>query len=126
MQSLFDGHGLGLKQVRYYRGAHAAVVVFDITSADSFARAQNWVKELQRKASPDVVIALAGNKVDCANQRTVSTQVNITRVTVVSEILQEARAYAEENGCLYMETSAKTAQNVNELFLAIGILIQSY
>ena len=34
--------------------------------------------------------------------------------------LQEAQAYAEENGLLFMETSAKTAMNVNELFLAIG------
>ena len=33
---------------------------------------------------------------------------------------QDAQAYAEENGLLFMETSAKTAMNVNELFLAIG------
>lgn len=34
--------------------------------------------------------------------------------------LQESQAYAEENGILFMETSAKTAANVNELFVAIG------
>ncbi len=38
-------------------------------------------------------------------------------------IFQEAQAYSEENGLLFMETSAKTAMNVNELFLAIGELI---
>jgi Ras-related protein Rab-5C len=51
---------------------------------------------------------LAGNKLDLAENRKVSTQ--------------EAMAYADENGLLYMETSAKTAANVNELFVAIGIL----
>ena len=33
----------------YYRGAQAAIVVYDITNADTFARAKNWVKELQRQ-----------------------------------------------------------------------------
>merc|ERR1711871_1001265 len=46
----------------YYRGAAAAVVVYDITNSDSFARAKSWVKELQRQGSPSIVIALAGNK----------------------------------------------------------------
>ena len=31
----------------YYRGAQAAIVVYDITNADTFARAKTWVKELQ-------------------------------------------------------------------------------
>lgn len=68
-------HGSVTFSHRYYRGAHAAVVVFDMTSSESFIRAQNWVKELQRKANPDVVIALAANKSDLAAQRTVTTQV---------------------------------------------------
>ena len=33
---------------------------------------------------------------------------------------QKAQSYAEENSLLFMETSAKTAMNVNEMFLAIG------
>ena len=33
---------------------------------------------------------------------------------------QEGQAYAEENGLFFMETSAKTAQNVNEIFYEIG------
>ncbi|KAG7507119.1 ras-related protein Rab-5C-like [Solea senegalensis] len=90
----------------YYRGAQAAIVVYDITNTDTFARAKNWVKELQRQASPNIVIALAGNKADIANKRAVD--------------IQEAQAYADENNLLFMETSAKTAMNVNEIFMAIA------
>lgn len=44
----------------YYRGAAAAIVVYDITKKDSFNGAKSWVKELQRRGDPNVVIALAG------------------------------------------------------------------
>jgi len=90
----------------YYRGAQAAIVVYDITNTDTFTRAKNWVKELQRQASPNIVIALAGNKADLANKRAVD--------------FQEAQSYADDNSLLFMETSAKTAMNVNEIFMAIA------
>jgi len=90
----------------YYRGAQAAIVVYDITNADTFERAKSWVKELQRQASPNIVIALAGNKADLTTNRIVE--------------YDEASAYAEENSLLFMETSAKTALNVNDIFLAIA------
>eukprot|EP00795_Rhopilema_esculentum_P013183 gene13183-3987_t len=90
----------------YYRGSQAAIVVYDITNTDTFARAKTWVKELHRQASANIVIALAGNKADLSNKRMIE--------------FEEAQAYSEENGLLFMETSAKTAMNVNELFLAIA------
>lgn len=46
----------------YYRGAQAALIVYDITSKDSFINAQKWVRELQRQANANIVIALVGNK----------------------------------------------------------------
>ncbi|KNC50220.1 Ras-like protein Rab-5C [Thecamonas trahens ATCC 50062] len=90
----------------YYRGAQAAIVVYDITNADTLARAKAWVKELQRQASPNIVIALAGNKCDLASKRAVDDE--------------EAAQYAEDNGLLFLETSAKGAINVNEIFIAIA------
>lgn len=41
----------------------AAIIVYDITSTDSFARAKNWVRELQRQGSPNLIMALAGGLV---------------------------------------------------------------
>jgi small GTP-binding protein len=90
----------------YYRGAQAAIVVYDVTNPDTFARAKTWVKELQRQASPNIVIALAGNKADLASKRAIEHD--------------DAAQYAEDNALLFMETSAKTAMNVNEIFLAIA------
>ncbi|KAL9975214.1 hypothetical protein ACROYT_G012346 [Oculina patagonica] len=90
----------------YYRNAQAAIVVYDITRHDTFGKAKARVKELQQRASPNIVIALAGNKADCFSNRMVE--------------YEDAQSYAEENGLLFMETSAKTAMNVNEIFLAVG------
>ena len=56
------------------RGAAAAVVVFDITNADSFNKAKSWVKELQRMGNPNMIMSLAGNKADLAEQRAVSVE----------------------------------------------------
>ncbi|KAK3811530.1 MAG: ras family-domain-containing protein [Linnemannia gamsii] len=93
----------------YYRNANCAVVVYDITQSSSLDKAKSWVKELQRQADPNIVIALAGNKSDLSARRVVETE--------------EAQAYADEAGLLFFETSAKTATNVNELFTSIGITL---
>lgn len=42
---------------------------------ETFERAKAWVKELQRQASPNIVIALAGNKADLAEKRLVEYEV---------------------------------------------------
>jgi GTPase SAR1 family protein len=90
----------------YYRGAAAAIIVYDITNPDSFTGAKSWVKELQRRGDPNVVIALAGNKADLESRRKVE--------------FEEAQSYAEENGILHIETSAKNANNVKALFVELA------
>ncbi|KAK7403868.1 Vacuolar protein sorting-associated protein 21 [Neonectria punicea] len=111
----------------YYRNAQAALVVYDLTKPTSLVKAKHWVAELQRQASPGIVIALVGNKLDLTgdsagaaapdgedgedgddsgNARKVSTE--------------EARSYAEDEGLLFFETSAKSGHNVTEVFTAIA------
>ncbi|CAN1331204.1 Ras-related protein Rab5 [Linum perenne] len=91
----------------YYRGAAAAVVVYDITSMDSFIRAKKWVLELQRQEKPNLVVFLVGNKTDLEEKRQVGSEV-------------EAEAYADKNGLDFIETSAKNDENVKELFYEIA------
>jgi len=93
----------------YYRGAAAAIVVYDITNKESFNGAKSWVKELQRRGDPNVVIALAGNKADLQSKRKVN--------------FEEAQRYAEDNGILHMETSAKSSMNVKDLFNEIARML---
>lgn len=104
----------------YYRGAQAAVVVYDVTSQDSFERAQRWISELRDQASKDIVIALAGNKVDLCQDTSgdgESTETQNTRRAVERE---EAQAYSNENKLIFYETSAKTGEMVHDLFLQIA------
>lgn len=90
----------------YYRGAAAAIVVYDISSIDTFVRAKKWVQELQRHGNQKMVMALVANKSDLEPKREVGTE--------------EGEQFAQENGMFYMETSAKTAENINELFYEIA------
>ncbi|KAJ2968448.1 hypothetical protein NUW58_g10218 [Xylaria curta] len=94
----------------YYRNANCAVVVYDITQSASLDKAKAWVKELQRQANENIIIALAGNKLDLVNEQPDKRAVPTA----------EAEAYANEAGLLFFETSAKTAENVQELFTAIA------
>src|ERR1700761_5445666 len=129
----------------YYRNAQAAVVVYDVTKAATLEKAKSWIKELQRQANPNIVIALAGNKVDLVQSSPSSpTQASAEddeaddatatpgetpstpnggspeRLRQVST--NEAQGYASEANLLFFETSAKTGDGIVELFTEIGKL----
>jgi len=93
----------------YYRGAEAAIVVYDITSFESFEGAKTWVRELKLYGQPNVVVALAANKCDLETYRVVSTH--------------EGQAYARENELTYFETSAKQATNVRRMFVELAMRV---
>jgi GTPase SAR1 family protein len=129
----------------YYRNAQAAVVVYDVTKAASLEKAKTWVKELQRQANPNIVIALAGNKIDLVQPSpsgsgtsgatadsedeaddATATPGETTSSGAEAENLrqvprEEAQAYAQEAGLLFFETSAKTGDGVVEVFTEIGM-----
>ena len=53
----------------YYRDANGAVLVYDITDADSFTKVKTWIKELRKMLGNDISLAIAGNKIDLEKQR---------------------------------------------------------
>jgi Ras-related protein Rab-5C len=116
----------------YYRNAQSALVVYDLTKPTSLIKAKHWVAELQRQASPGIVIALVGNKLDLTNEPSASSNAlgedgdgeaadgedadgDARKVSTA-----EAKSYAEEEGLLFFETSAKLGTNVTEVFTAIA------
>lgn len=90
----------------YFRNAAAVIVVYDITRQKTLEDARQWVKELRNQAPEDVIIAVAGNKADLADLRTVDTR--------------EGRHFAQEVSGLFYETSAKAEIGITELFMEIG------
>ena len=114
----------------YYRNAQAALVVYDVTKSSSLVKAQHWVAELQRQASPGIVIALVGNKVDLVSPSGGADAAADPDAEPADEEADDgdarkvpprtAKAYAEDEGLLFFETSAKTGEHVAEVFTAIA------
>lgn len=92
----------------YFRGASGALLVFDLCRKSTFLHVTDWLNDLRQIAEPDIVVILVGNKADLADQkREVSAD--------------EANEWARRNGVLrYVETSAKSGENVEEAFLAVA------
>ena len=114
----------------YYRNAQSALVVYDLTKPTSLVKAKHWVAELQRQASPGIVIALVGNKLDLTSPGGESGAAAQGEADEAGDADQEgdarkvstkeAKDYAEEEGLLFFETSAKDGTGVQEVFTAIA------
>jgi len=95
----------------YYKGAAAAVIVYDITKPESFDTLIRWVEELKVRAPPNIVIALAGNKCDLESERAIT-------VEQAEQYLQKIEEGGGERP-IFFECSAKSGQGVQELFKEI-------
>ena len=96
----------------YYRSALIAIIVFDVTKAESFDSVSYWIKELKTNVEESIVILVCGNKIDLEEKRVIE--------------FQSANSMANENGALYAETSASSGAGVDRMFqVAISNLLQT-
>jgi Ras-related protein Rab-1A len=86
----------------YYRGAHGIMLVYDVTDGESFTNIQQWLTEISRYGSDTVTKLLIGNKSDQENKRVISTN--------------SGKEYAESLNINFIETSAKTSNNIDDAF----------
>ncbi|CAN6674812.1 vacuolar protein sorting-associated protein 21 [Trichomonascus vanleenenianus] len=103
----------------YYRNAQTALVVYDVTKPASFIKARHWVNELKAQASPGMVIALVGNKMDLVEQEDEGEEGGEDAPTK-KVAAEEGQKLADDEDLLFFETSAKSGLNVKEVFLAIA------
>ncbi|MFX1346604.1 MAG: GTP-binding protein [Promethearchaeota archaeon] len=93
----------------YLTDSHAGIIVFDITNRESFNNVKKWYNIIKEVAFKDIVLILVGNKVDLENSREITTE--------------EGLELAKDLGIFYMETSAKTNENIDDVFEWIALQI---
>lgn len=86
----------------YYKGAKGALIVYDISNKVSFENVEKWMKEVQVMGESDMYFILIGNKADLDDKREVS--------------IEQGEEKAKNLGIAFMETSAKTSHNVDNVF----------
>ena len=94
-----------------YRGAHAIIVVFDVTNRESFNNVKHWLQDIDRYACDNVNKLLVGNGCDKLSTRTVDKQ-------TVEE-------FADSLGITYVETSAKNGTGVEDAFMTVTRAVKS-
>jgi len=87
----------------YYKGANGIILIYDVTNRQSYENVKNWITQIREEANPNVVIYLAGNKVD------VSEEEKVVKT-------EEGKKIAEEFSLPLYETSAKNGVNINRIF----------
>ena len=87
----------------YYRNVACAIIVFDITNKNSYSNLQSWISECRENSSGYALLVLVGNKNDLEDNRAI--------------MRREAEEFARDNKMMYFETSAKTGNNVDKVFM---------
>ncbi|KAI9096366.1 hypothetical protein K1719_026085 [Acacia pycnantha] len=95
----------------YYRGAIGALLVYDVTRHGTFENVGRWLKEMRDHSDANIVVMLIGNKADLRHLRAVSTE--------------DSKAFAEQEGIFFMETSALESMNVEDAFMDVLTQIHS-
>ncbi len=97
----------------YYKGSHGALLIFDLTRRDSFTNLPSWIDELYRNSGRGIMpIALLGNKADLRNE----AEDSVSEKDALEFIKQLKIDYNIPYDIPYLETSAKTGENVDESF----------
>ena len=87
----------------YYKGANGIILIYDISTTQTFENVKVWINQIKEEANANVIIYLVGNKIDLPkDKRTVSEE--------------EGQKLADEYKFLFKEASAKEGTNVNEIF----------
>jgi len=90
----------------YYRGADGIIMVYDVTSLESFDHVEEWLSEVDRYANENTSKLLIGNKADLIDEKQVTEET--------------AQKFADKLGISFLETSAKTSTNVDNAFLTMA------
>ena len=111
----------------YYRGAAGSILVYDISSRESYNHVSSWLADARSLANPDIVIIMVGNKTDLEEEREVCLPFKYLITSGTSSLLifslwlkvtfLEASRFSQENDLMFLETSALTGQGVEEVFL---------
>jgi small GTP-binding protein len=88
----------------FFKGAAGALLVFDLTREQTYVETRKWLTEIRQFAGENMPFVLIGNNADL-----------IEDVGVVINP-EEVRKFAESEGSIYIETSTKTGEHVDESF----------
>ena len=87
----------------YYKGANGIILIYDVTNLQTYENVKNWIAQIREEANPNVIIYLAGNKIDVSeDEKVVKTE--------------DGQKIADEFNLPFYETSAKNGDNVNKIF----------
>ena len=89
----------------YFKGSHGILLLYDITKQSSFNNIREWIQDIREEVSQKAIIFVIGNKIDLADQRKISKEKGIE--------------LAEEYKLPFFEASAKSGENVDEVFKAL-------